>query len=325
MSALGCCPDAGCAKVSKQTRRGISEPMKQVIITNDQGNPLFCLEGSGHRQCLVLSALQQFLATNFFGASLRYMRAGHVHLLLLFRDNLWYAMASDEEESRQLLHQQLSTIADIFVMKFGQQMLQNLFLHKQLSLTAYQPALGQLFSTYFRLFKQQQSFLVQAIESLHVNGALQHRCESALRDANTACAVTGVHCLLFVGVKLVARYAPTGAVAIADDELLKLLVFMEALCGNDETLNEQSQEAGDHNESNSHEMIGSETLSDDDSFLGSNNSTSSQQLIGDSIYLRYDSKPHSVCFARIAHRITLMCVCAGVVCSFINTTITCLF
>lgn len=291
--------------------------MKQILITNEQGNPLFCFGGAGHKQCLVLSAIQQFLKTHFFGATLRYMRAGPTGVLLMLRGQLWYAITSDEGDTRELLYQQLSTVSDIFVMKFGEQMLQSLVMHKQLSLSAYQPALARLFSAYFDLFRHQQCFLVQAIESLHVNGALQHRCESALRDASVACAVAGVHCMLFVGVKLVARYAPPGAVVVADDELLRLLVFMEALCGDESIKPGDGSEFGDCDETVSVEPTG-DVLSDDDSFPSSPQqlSLAQQRLLGDTIYLATDGKPHSVCFARIAHRTTLMCVCAGVVWKF---------
>ena len=119
-------------------------------------------------------------------------------------------MNGDSEESEEFLKRKLSVVYRLATLHYGA----SLELLKPEILSAQKKAwktLGSLIDTFGFLSSQQQSFLVEAVERLHVNVNLSEMAlgllDDALNLARTRGGQNAVHTLIMVNTKLLALYS----------------------------------------------------------------------------------------------------------------------
>lgn len=120
------------------------------------------------------------------------------------------AVNGDGEESEEFLKRKLSVVYRLATLHFGA----SLELLKPEILSAQKKAwktLGGLIDTWGFLASQQQSFLVEAVERIHVNLSLNEMSisllDTALGMARNRGEQNAVHALLLVNTKLLALYS----------------------------------------------------------------------------------------------------------------------
>lgn len=130
--------------------------------------------------------------------------------LLQFDDLIFIAVNGDGEQSEEFLKRKLSFVNKLATMYYGASL--DLIKSGSPSLRKTNwKAFGSLIDTWECLCAQQQSFLVEAVERIHVNQSLS---EMSISLLNSVLATTrnrsdqnAVHALLLVNTKLLALYS----------------------------------------------------------------------------------------------------------------------
>lgn len=146
-----------------------------------------------------------------------------------FDDLVFTAVNGDGEESEEFLKRKLSVVYRLATLHYGA----SLELLKPEILSAQKKAwktLGSLIDTFGFLSTQQQSFLVEAVERLHVNqnlgGMAISLLEEALNLARTRGGQNAVHSLIMVNTKLLALYSSPNASELKSADLLLITVLL---------------------------------------------------------------------------------------------------
>ncbi|XP_078359070.1 BLOC-3 complex member HPS1-like [Oculina patagonica] len=154
---------------------------------------------------------------------------GTLFVFSQFDDLVFTAVNGDGEESEEFLKRKLSVVYRLATLHFGA----SLELLKPEILSAQKKAwktLGGLIDTWGFLASQQQSFLVEAVERIHVNLSLNEMSISLLDTALGMARNRGeqnvVHALLLVNTKLLALYSSRNASELKAADILLITVLL---------------------------------------------------------------------------------------------------
>lgn len=154
---------------------------------------------------------------------------GTLFVFRQFDDLVFTAVNGDGEESEEFLKRKLSVVYRLATLHYGA----SLELLKPEILSAQKKAwktLGSLIDTFGFLSSQQQSFLVEAVERLHVNVNLSEMAlgllDDALNLARTRGGQNAVHTLIMVNTKLLALYSSRNASELKAADLLLITVLL---------------------------------------------------------------------------------------------------
>lgn len=154
---------------------------------------------------------------------------GTLFVFQQFDDLVFTAVNGDGEESEDFLKRKLSVLYKLTTMHYGA----SLDLLKPEILSAQKKAwktLGSLIDSWVFLSSQQQSFLVEAVERIHVNHSLSEMSISLLNTALSMARSKGnqnvVHALLLVNTKLLALYSSRNASELKAVDILMITVLL---------------------------------------------------------------------------------------------------
>jgi len=154
---------------------------------------------------------------------------GTLFVFRQFNDLVFTAVNGDGEESEDFLKRKLSVSHKLATMHYGA----SLELLKPEILSAQKKAwktLGSLIDTWMFLSSQQQSFLVEAVERIHVNNSLSEMSISLLNTTLTMARSKGdqnvVHAMLLVNTKLLALYSSRNASELKAVDILMITVLL---------------------------------------------------------------------------------------------------
>ncbi|KAJ7392405.1 hybrid polyketide synthetase [Desmophyllum pertusum] len=154
---------------------------------------------------------------------------GTLFVFSQFDDLVFAAVNGDGEESEEFLKRKLSVIYKLATLHYGA----SLELLKPEIVSAQKKAwktLGSLIDTWGFLSSQQQSFLVEAVERLHVNLDLSEMSigvlDTALSMARNRGDQNAVHALLLVNTKLLALYSSRNASELKAADILLITVLL---------------------------------------------------------------------------------------------------
>jgi len=154
---------------------------------------------------------------------------GTLFVFRQFDDLVFTAVNGDGEESEDFLKRKLTVLYKLATVHYGA----SLELLKPEILSAQKKAwktLGSLIDTWTFLSSQQQSFLVEAVERIHVNQSLSEMSisllDTALNMARNKGDQNAVHALLLVNTKLLALYSSRNASVLKAADILMITVLL---------------------------------------------------------------------------------------------------
>lgn len=154
---------------------------------------------------------------------------GTLFVFSQFDDLVFIAVNGDGEESEEFLKRKLSVVFRLSTLHYGA----SLDLLKPEILSAQKKAwktLGGLIDTWGFLASQQQSFLVEAVERIHVNTSLSEMSisllDTALGMARNKGEQNAVHALLLVNTKLLALFSSRNASELKAADILLITVLL---------------------------------------------------------------------------------------------------
>lgn len=154
---------------------------------------------------------------------------GTLFVFRQFDDLVFTAVNGDGEESEDFLKRKLSVLYKLTTVHYGA----SLDLLKPEVLSAQKKAwktLGSLVDTWVFLASQQQSFLVEAVERIHVNQNLSEMSVSLLDITLNLARNKGdqsvAHALLLVNTKLLALFSSRNASALKAADILMITVLL---------------------------------------------------------------------------------------------------
>lgn len=154
---------------------------------------------------------------------------GTLFVFRQFGDMVFTAVNGDAEESEDFLKRKLSVLFKLATLHYGA----SLELLKPEIVSVQKKAwktLGSLIDTWGFLSSQQQSFLVEAVERIHVNQTLSEMSISLLDATLNMARNKGdqnvVHALLLVNTKLLALYSSRNASELKAADILMITVLL---------------------------------------------------------------------------------------------------
>ncbi|XP_074643751.1 BLOC-3 complex member HPS1-like [Tubulanus polymorphus] len=180
---------------------------------------------------------------------------GHIFVLKQFHDYIQIAICGDCEEDEEFLHKKLLIFQKMINFLYGpvideirQNSVENRIEHWQ--------TIGNLLQTWTSLYQQEQSFLVEAIERLHVSPVLNVTCiellETTLMKMKSAGDKHALHSLLLVNSKLLGLYSSRNAYELQPSDLLFIILITRLRFQNGNTLEELMWPSGGGKENRSY-------------------------------------------------------------------------
>eukprot|EP00112_Aurelia_sp_Birch-Aquarium-sp1_P002731 Seg1303.8 transcript_id=Seg1303.8/GoldUCD/mRNA.D3Y31 product="Hermansky-Pudlak syndrome 1 protein" protein_id=Seg1303.8/GoldUCD/D3Y31 len=153
---------------------------------------------------------------------------GSIIAIQQFDELFFIALCADGEESEWFLHRKISFFHYLINAKYGpaaEQIKPASTLQRQQRWHA----LNRLLETWHILCKQEQMFLVESLERLHVNSDLNSTCLQLLDEALSKARREehAVHSLLLVNNKLLGLYSQQDAPELKCSDILLLTVFVK--------------------------------------------------------------------------------------------------
>ena len=185
--------------------------MRQLLIADQSGTPLYFDGDNGQLLCPLLMAFQLFVKNNF-GESARAVTTfggrSRVQVALQVRGRLYFVALSDRGESAAELDTELQLAHDLLRATVGPRP----FERRKGSVTLWQNKshhLGflRLVDTAMALCAQYPSILVHSLERLEINTSIRKICAQSLR-AQYASLPEFRAALVFVGTRIFTHYIP---------------------------------------------------------------------------------------------------------------------
>ena len=155
---------------------------------------------------------------------------GSIIAIQQFNELFFIALCGDGEESEWFLHRKISFFQYLINAKYGpaaEQIKPASTLQRQQRWHA----LNRLLETWHILCQQEQMFLVESLERLHVNSDLNSTCLQLLGEALSKARRVGyaAHSLLLVNNKLLGLYSQQDAPELKSSDILLLTVFVKEM------------------------------------------------------------------------------------------------
>ncbi|CAH1785067.1 unnamed protein product [Owenia fusiformis] len=155
---------------------------------------------------------------------------GITFILKQFEDQIYIGVNGDDDEDETMMHRKLLVFHRLVTFLYGPDTAAIHPDHSNERLCRWN-FLSDLLETWIRLAEEEQCFLVEAIERLHVNASLNAKCIELLETVVTQAKTMDrqvQHALLLVNCKLLALYSIRNSSELqAADILLKILLVQQ--------------------------------------------------------------------------------------------------
>ncbi|XP_069140032.1 BLOC-3 complex member HPS1-like [Argopecten irradians] len=156
-----------------------------------------------------------------------------------FDDLLLIVINGDQTESEEFLHRKVCAFVRLMEFLFGPAT-EELGHSKFTDRSDRWDFVRGVLSTYNQLVKEEQSFLVEAIERLQVNQTVNVKCmellEAAINKIQKSGEKTTHHSLLIVNSKLLSLYSDRNSAELQAADILSIILLVQQMFPNDEKL-----------------------------------------------------------------------------------------
>ena len=187
--------------------------MKQLLIANESGTPIYYVDEEGQILCSLLLAFQLYVKNNFgeFARAVTSVasvgdKKNKVQVALQVHGRLYFVAISDQGEPASELDTELQLAHDLLGLSVGPKA----FYNKNVRLwknKGHHASFLRLVDTSMSLCTQYPSVLVRSLEQLEINASIRTTCAQALkRQYEDLPEFKGA--VVFVGTRVLAQYQP---------------------------------------------------------------------------------------------------------------------
>lgn len=187
--------------------------MKQLLIANESGTPIYYVDEEGQILCSLLLAFQLYVKNNFgeFARAVTSVapvgdKKNKVQVALQVHGRLYFVAISDQGEPASELDTELQLAHDLL----GLSVSPNAFYNKHVRLwknKGHHSSFLRLVDTSMKLCTQYPSVLVRSLEQLEINTSIRTICAQALKNQyEDLPEFKGA--AVFVGTRVLAQYQP---------------------------------------------------------------------------------------------------------------------
>ncbi|XP_070539470.1 BLOC-3 complex member HPS1-like [Ptychodera flava] len=156
---------------------------------------------------------------------------GFIFVFKEYGEHLYIAVNGDGQEDEEFLQRKLLVLQKLIGFLYGP-IVEKLRPDRQSERNKVWSKLTNLMNTWDRLYREEQSFLLEAVERLHVGQSLNELCINILEMSLNKMKAGGerypIHALLTVNAKLLALYSSRNAnELLSSDQLLIILMVQE--------------------------------------------------------------------------------------------------
>nr|XP_006817745.1 PREDICTED: Hermansky-Pudlak syndrome 1 protein-like [Saccoglossus kowalevskii] len=166
---------------------------------------------------------------------------GFIFVLKELGEHLYIAINGDGEEEEEFLFRKLQILHRLIELLYGP-VAEKLRGDSHTERCKSWSQMTSLINTWVRLYKEEQAYLLEAVERLHVNQSLSELCINLLENSLTKMKSTGernpAHALLTVKSKLLALYSSKNASELQSSDLLLIMLVVQDMYPSTQTINE---------------------------------------------------------------------------------------